>query len=84
MRRPRPGVRRSFWSTWLFSAGQRQPIALPPSKEDGVRLMTVHAAKGLEFGHVAILRGSSTSFPCAYREPLVEFPQQLAALAVDP
>ncbi len=39
--------------------------------------MTVHAAKGLEFGHVAILRGSSTSFPCAYHEPLVDFPQEL-------
>ena len=52
-------------------------IPLPPSKDDGVRLMTVHAAKGLEFGHVAILRGSSTSFPCPYKEPLVDFPQEL-------
>lgn len=39
--------------------------------------MTAHAAKGLEFGHVAILRGSSTSFPCPYREPLVDFPREL-------
>ncbi len=53
-------------------------IALPASKEDGVRLMTVHVAKGLEFGHVAILRGSSeTAFPCRYQEPLVEFPPEL-------
>jgi len=52
-------------------------IALPPSKEDGVRLMTVHAAKGLEFGHVFIIRGSSTSFPCPYKEPMVDFPQGL-------
>ncbi|MGA9528038.1 MAG: ATP-dependent DNA helicase [Terriglobales bacterium] len=52
-------------------------IALPPSPEDGVRLMTVHAAKGLEFRHVAILRGSSTSFPCVHREPLVDFPREL-------
>lgn len=60
-----------------FRQAKGSSIALPPNKEDGVRLMTVHAAKGLEFGHVAILRGSSTSFPCAYREPLVEFPQEL-------
>ena len=52
-------------------------ISLAASKEDGVRLLTVHAAKGLEFGHVTILRGSSTSFPCPYHEPLVDFPKEL-------
>jgi superfamily I DNA/RNA helicase/RecB family exonuclease len=53
-------------------------IPLAANKEDGVRLMTVHAAKGLEFGHVVILRGSSTTyFPCSYKEPLVEFPKEL-------
>ena len=60
-----------------FRQAKGSSISLPPSKEDGVRLMTVHSAKGLEFGHVAILRGSSTSFPCPYREPLVDFPQEL-------
>ncbi|MGA9640677.1 MAG: ATP-dependent DNA helicase [Terriglobales bacterium] len=60
-----------------FRQARGSSIPLPASKEDGVRLMTVHAAKGLEFGHVAIVRGSSTSFPCAYREPLVEFPHEL-------
>ena len=60
-----------------FRQARSSAIPLPPSKEDGVRLLTVHAAKGLEFGHVAILRGSSTSFPCPYREPLVDFPQEL-------
>jgi DNA helicase-2/ATP-dependent DNA helicase PcrA len=52
-------------------------IPMPPSREDGARLMTAHAAKGLEFAHVVILRGSSTSFPCPYKEPLVDFPQEL-------
>ncbi len=60
-----------------FRQARGSSIPLPASKEDGVRLMTVHAAKGLEFGHVAIIRGSSTSFPCGYREPLVEFPHEL-------
>jgi DNA helicase-2/ATP-dependent DNA helicase PcrA len=42
-----------------------------------VQLLTAHAAKGLEFRHVAVLRGSSTYFPCTYREPLVAFPAEL-------
>jgi len=53
-------------------------IALTPSKHDGVQLMTAHAAKGLEFGYVAILRASSvTHFPSPYHEPLVDLPQEL-------
>lgn len=45
--------------------------------ENAVRLMTVHLAKGLEFPHVFILRANRGSFPCSYRETLVEFPNQL-------
>ncbi len=52
-------------------------IALPRSTADAVQLMTAHTAKGLEFRHVAVIRGSSTSFPCPYREPLVAFPAEL-------
>ncbi|MBZ5613571.1 MAG: ATP-dependent helicase [Acidobacteriia bacterium] len=52
-------------------------IPLPRSADDAVQLLTAHAAKGLEFRHVAILRGSSTWFPMAYREPLVAFPPDL-------
>ncbi|MGB9234299.1 MAG: ATP-dependent DNA helicase [Terriglobales bacterium] len=60
-----------------FRQAKSSSIPLPPSTEDGVRLMTAHAAKGLEFGDVTILRGSSTSFPCPYHEPLVDFPREL-------
>ena len=52
-------------------------ITLPRSTADAVQLLTVHSAKGLEFRHVGILRGTSIWFPCAYREPLVGFPPEL-------
>jgi len=55
----------------------RGTITLPRSTSDAVQLLTAHSAKGLEFRHVAILRGTSTWFPCTYREPLVAFPAEL-------
>jgi hypothetical protein len=45
--------------------------------DNAVRLMTAHLAKGLEFSHIFILRANKGSFPNAYRETLVEFPNQL-------
>jgi DNA helicase-2/ATP-dependent DNA helicase PcrA len=64
--------------------GEDDPVAaLAPADfssrplQDAVQLMTVHAAKGLEFPCVFVLRLSSGSFPHNYKEPLVEFPQQL-------
>ena len=52
-------------------------IPLASNDENAVRLMTAHAAKGLEFSHVFILRASSPSFPSPYKEPLLEFPREL-------
>ena len=52
-------------------------IPLPASDENAVSLLTVHAAKGLEFKHVFILRANSPSFPFSYRESLIEFPREL-------
>ncbi len=46
-------------------------------KEDAVRLMTVHSAKGLEFPYVFILRANASSFPAQYKETLVAFPREL-------
>jgi DNA helicase II / ATP-dependent DNA helicase PcrA len=45
--------------------------------EDAVQLMTVHAAKGLEFPHVFILRLSKRDFPSGARRPEFEFPGEL-------
>ena len=55
----------------------RGAIPLPSSDDDAVRLMTAHSAKGLEFNHVFILRANSNSFPCSFKESLVEFPREL-------
>jgi DNA helicase II / ATP-dependent DNA helicase PcrA len=46
-------------------------------REDAVRLLTVHAAKGLEFPVVFVVRVSYPSFPGRHREDLVEFPAEL-------
>jgi len=42
-----------------------------------VKLLTVHAAKGLEFKNVFVLRLSQQSFPTSYKETLFEFPREL-------
>jgi len=52
-------------------------IPLPRSVDDAVQLLTAHAAKGLEYRHVAVVRGSSPSFPAGYHEPLIAFPGEL-------
>ena len=44
---------------------------------DAVQLMTVHAAKGLEFPHVFVLRLSRHDFPTAARKAVFEFPPEL-------
>ncbi|MBI3405173.1 MAG: ATP-dependent helicase, partial [Acidobacteria bacterium] len=44
---------------------------------DAVQLMTVHAAKGLEFPHVYVVRLVDRSFPAKEKEPELEFPVEL-------
>jgi DNA helicase II / ATP-dependent DNA helicase PcrA len=45
--------------------------------DDAVQLMSVHAAKGLEFPHVFILRLSRNDFPSGMRRAVFEFPVEL-------
>lgn len=58
----------------------RGAVCLQSDEPDAVRLMTAHSAKGLEFPHVFIIRATSGSFPSAYKEPLIDFPQALRDL----
>jgi DNA helicase-2/ATP-dependent DNA helicase PcrA len=44
---------------------------------DAVQLMTVHAAKGLEYNHVFILRLTRGAFPPRQRPRVLEFPDEL-------
>jgi len=57
-------------------AGGAIPLRTPKN-DKGVKLLTAHAAKGLEFPHVFILRANAGSFPAGYKETLVEFPREL-------
>jgi len=52
-----------------------QSITSDPA--DTVSLMTVHAAKGLEFDHVFVVRANANSFPTNYKEKLFEMPQAM-------
>ena len=45
--------------------------------DDAVQLMTVHAAKGLEFPHVFILQLNKGDFPSRPRPPVFEFPPEM-------
>ncbi len=52
-------------------------INLEQETGDAVQLMTVHAAKGLEFDNVYILRLVQRSFPAGEKPRVLEFPQAL-------
>jgi len=52
-------------------------VPLPAREENAVHLVSAHAAKGLEFDHVFIIRVNSGSFPCSFKEHLVDLPREL-------
>jgi DNA helicase II / ATP-dependent DNA helicase PcrA len=56
---------------------EEQMAALERRNPGAVQLMSVHAAKGLEFSHVWLLRVTSGSFPTYFKEGLFEFPPAL-------
>jgi DNA helicase-2/ATP-dependent DNA helicase PcrA len=52
-------------------------INLEQESGDAVQLMTVHAAKGLEFDHVYVLRVVQRGFPAGEKPRVLEFPVEL-------
>jgi DNA helicase II / ATP-dependent DNA helicase PcrA len=52
-------------------------INLEQESGDAVQLMTVHAAKGLEFDHVYVLRVVQRGFPAGEKPRVLEFPAEL-------
>jgi DNA helicase-2/ATP-dependent DNA helicase PcrA len=52
-------------------------INLEQEPGDAIQLMTVHAAKGLEFDHVYVLRLIQRGFPAGERPRVLEFPPEL-------
>lgn len=61
---------------YFEQAGGRVSLEEDPPG-DAVQLMTVHAAKGLEFPHVFILRMNQGQFPVRHRRRVLEFPEAL-------
>ena len=53
------------------------PAQKPDDQLDAVRLLTIHAAKGLEWKQVHVIRLNAGSFPLRYQEPLFAFPDAL-------
>ena len=61
----------------LEADSEGQIVLAVPEHSDAVSLMTVHAAKGLEFQQVHVVRASSNWFPSGYDAPLFDFPREL-------
>ncbi len=62
---------------YFSEAGGKLEAPEPPQSEQAVKLMTVHAAKGLEFPVVFILSVARLRFPSTERKPVIEFPDEL-------
>ena len=61
----------------VAESGLREEEASPPPAAPAIRVMTMHAAKGLEFEHVFVLGLSSARMPGAFRRGSEDIPDEL-------
>ncbi|MGH9430817.1 MAG: ATP-dependent helicase, partial [Terriglobia bacterium] len=69
---------------YFAEAGGKLEAPEPEDSRPSVKLMTVHAAKGLEFPVVFILSVARLRFPSTERKPVIEFPDELQRGPVPP
>ncbi|HEY6290271.1 MAG TPA: ATP-dependent DNA helicase, partial [Terriglobia bacterium] len=62
---------------YFIEAGGQVEAPEPPQGSNSVQMMTVHAAKGLEFPIVFVLSVARQRFPSTERRPVIEFPDAL-------
>jgi DNA helicase-2/ATP-dependent DNA helicase PcrA len=62
---------------YFVEAGGKIEVPDPKQKESAIQMMTVHAAKGLEFPTVFVLSVAPRRFPAIERKSVIEFPEDL-------
>ncbi len=69
----------SFWKYFQYfrEAGGQIEAPEPENSSRAVQMMSVHAAKGLEFPVVFILSVAPRRFPHTEQKPVIEFPEAL-------
>lgn len=70
-----------YFNYFLEAGGK---IDAPESRSNAVQMMTVHAAKGLEFPVVFVIGVSPRRFPATDRKPVIGFPPALRKGPVPP
>ena len=66
-----------YYFQHYLEAGGKIEAPLPADRVGAVQMMTVHAAKGLEFPIVFVLSVASRRFPATERRAVFEFPDEL-------
>ncbi len=66
-----------YYFQHYLEAGGKIEAPLPEDRGDAVQMMTVHAAKGLEFPVVFVLSVAPRRFPATERRAVIEFPDEL-------
>jgi DNA helicase-2/ATP-dependent DNA helicase PcrA len=66
-----------YYFQHYLEAGGKIEAPLPEDRAGAVQMMSVHAAKGLEFPIVFVLSVAARRFPATERRAIIEFPDEL-------